>query len=203
MANRYIARRRLAASVLGPGTVGFSPANLLTKTQDLSNAIWLKGNLTVTADTTTAPDGTLTADTLTDNGTSNFHGVGQTIAGYDARQQFNFSTHLKQGTSRYAALFIAATGGGCVVDLQTGTIVYADGAGSQINGVGIAIAANGFYRCYIVGFSPAASDGPYIAVNQPGQLTAFPSYAGVGSTVIAWGHQVTPGATLWPYKAVA
>jgi hypothetical protein len=39
--------------------------NLATYSEDFTNAIWLKSSATITANTTTAPDGTTTADTLT------------------------------------------------------------------------------------------------------------------------------------------
>ena len=42
--------------------------NLLTNTEDFNATSWVKTNFTVTSDTTIAPDGTLTADTITGTG---------------------------------------------------------------------------------------------------------------------------------------
>ena len=45
--------------------------NLVLRSEEFSNAYWTKTNATVTANTTTAPDGTSTADILVENSTSN------------------------------------------------------------------------------------------------------------------------------------
>ena len=56
-----------------------SPTNLLTNAQDFTNAAWTKTNLTATADTTAAPDGTVTADSLIPSASnSTDHSVKQT-----------------------------------------------------------------------------------------------------------------------------
>jgi hypothetical protein len=49
------------------GLIQNTPAslNLLTFTQEFDNAVWVKTNSTVTANSVAAPDGTMTADTLT------------------------------------------------------------------------------------------------------------------------------------------
>jgi hypothetical protein len=53
------------ATVTGPnGLIQWAPSNLLLGSQDLESSNWFKGNTTVTANTTAAPDGTTTADTV-------------------------------------------------------------------------------------------------------------------------------------------
>ena len=47
------------------GLVAYAPHNLLTYSEQFDNAAWSKTNTTITANSTAAPDGTLTADTLT------------------------------------------------------------------------------------------------------------------------------------------
>jgi len=46
--------------------------NLLTYSEDFINASWVKSGVTVTADTTTSPDNTIDADTLTSNVSNGF-----------------------------------------------------------------------------------------------------------------------------------
>jgi hypothetical protein len=52
-------------------TYGIVPAtgrrNLLTRTEEFDNAVWVKTNTSVVANNATAPNGTLTADTVTSN----------------------------------------------------------------------------------------------------------------------------------------
>ena len=58
----------------GTGAVNIAGTgqNYLTYSQDLSNVIWNKNNATVTANSTTAPDGTNTGNTVTSTSTSSF-----------------------------------------------------------------------------------------------------------------------------------
>ena len=49
--------------------------NLLLRSQEFDDASWLKTNANVTANLTTAPDGTLTADALIENTANGFHRI--------------------------------------------------------------------------------------------------------------------------------
>lgn len=71
--------------------------NYITNGQAFDNAAWTKGNLTVTADSTVAPDGTTTADTLTFTNTipSIRQGVGTSTTG----QAYTTSWFMKRGTA--------------------------------------------------------------------------------------------------------
>jgi hypothetical protein len=71
--------------------------NLLTKTEQFNDAIWLKTGATVTSNTTIAPDGTLTADTLTAIATASYVTYSQT--GNPAAGTYTFSTSVKKGIS--------------------------------------------------------------------------------------------------------
>jgi hypothetical protein len=59
------------ATVAQRPTYGIVPAtgrrNLLTRTEEFDNAVWVKTNTSVVANNATAPNGTLTADTVTSN----------------------------------------------------------------------------------------------------------------------------------------
>ncbi|RPJ56983.1 MAG: hypothetical protein EHM12_09685, partial [Dehalococcoidia bacterium] len=46
------------------GTIGYAPHNLLTFSEQFDNAVWAKANVTVTANSTTAPNNTITADKI-------------------------------------------------------------------------------------------------------------------------------------------
>jgi hypothetical protein len=60
-----VVRATTATRVNSAGLVELVPYNLLTYSQQFDNADWTKASATITANTTTAPDGTTTADTLT------------------------------------------------------------------------------------------------------------------------------------------
>lgn len=81
---------------------GFLPVNLFTKTEQFDNAAWSKTAITVTANTTVAPDGATTAETLTI--TSGLHNIRQDVTVL-ASTQYTFSFYALRGTAtdlRYA-----------------------------------------------------------------------------------------------------
>ena len=49
--------------------------NVLTYSERLENAVWVKSNSTATSSAAIAPDGTMTASTVMDNGTNGVHNV--------------------------------------------------------------------------------------------------------------------------------
>lgn len=61
-------RTGLATQLDASGNLVWNAHNLLTYSEDFSNAAWLKSNVTVTSNATTAPDGTLTADKVINTG---------------------------------------------------------------------------------------------------------------------------------------
>jgi len=72
--------------------------NLLTYSEDFSNVIWSKfGGISVSSNTTTAPDGTLTADTATIT-TANSHALTQAVTVL-ANTQYTFSFYVLRGTA--------------------------------------------------------------------------------------------------------
>jgi hypothetical protein len=70
--------------------------NLMLRSEEFSDASWIKGSVLVTENSTTAPNGTLTADTITI--TSGSHLLRQTIT-VTASTTYTFSFYAKKGTS--------------------------------------------------------------------------------------------------------
>ena len=71
--------------------------NLLSYSQDFSGVSWIKTGITITTDTTTAPDGTLTADTanITTSGAQN---IQQMVTGTPG-VTYTYSFYAKRGTA--------------------------------------------------------------------------------------------------------
>ena len=60
-----VTRATTATRVNEAGLIELVPYNLLSRSEEFNNALWIKGSgVSATANTTIAPDGTLTADTL-------------------------------------------------------------------------------------------------------------------------------------------
>lgn len=161
--------------------------NLLTYSSELDNPVWGKqSGATITANTATAPDGTLTADTLTGNGSGSY--IDHTALSLTNGQKYAASFYAKAGTvSTVAAVFYGANfnAGGANInpqfDLASGVVVSAGGAeNAQIQSVG-----NGWYRCSFV-VTLTAATGPYI-----NQLIRTPAAAG---TLFVWGAQIEAGS---------
>ena len=69
------ARAGQATMVDSDGLLKWAPHNLVTYSEDFTNSSWTKNNVSITANATTAPDGTLTADLITENSATGRHRV--------------------------------------------------------------------------------------------------------------------------------
>jgi len=137
-----------ATLVDSTGKITYAPANLLPWSEDFSNAVWGKSATTVTANTTVAPDGTSTADTVTETVANNFHAVSAGFT-FVAGVSYTISIFAKQGSgTRVLQLYPSfAQGGnsGSAFNLVNGTVVTTAGTGSGVGA--ITNAGNGWYRC--------------------------------------------------------
>ena len=84
------------ATRVGPtGVLEYAPHNLLTYSQDFSNASWDKGSgYTLTANAIAAPDGTVTADLFIRGSTLSYAWLSQTVVG-NASQPITFSCWVR------------------------------------------------------------------------------------------------------------
>ena len=130
--------------------------NLLTYSEQFDNAYWSKLRATITADATTAPDGTTTADKLiqaagqTNNGLIQTPWLGLNVVD---TQSYTVSVFAKKGTNRnYLALKeTLSTGGGGVTqwfNLNTGALATL-APGSATSVAAISDEGNGWYRCSV------------------------------------------------------
>ena len=93
-----------ATMVDSDGLLKWAPHNLLTYSEDFSNAAWTKSDITVSANAAAAPDGTTTADLLTE-GSAGTAQVGQTatVAGGST---VTAACHIKAGTVTWVRLTV-------------------------------------------------------------------------------------------------
>jgi hypothetical protein len=166
--------------------------------EDFSNANWYRINNTITTNSTTAPNGTLTADTFADNATNNIHQIAAnyTLTGINGNN--TASIYAKANTLNWICVtyFISGAYQKTFFDLQNGVVgTNASGNTATIENVG-----NGWYRCSItrnfnatgsfnVGFHTASADN-------------VDSYAGSGQSLYIWGAQFQAGTPL-AYQQIA
>ena len=95
-----------ATLVDSTGKIVYAPANLVTYSEQFDNAAWIKYEGTVTANATTAPDGTTTADAFIESTTATTdHRL--TFAGASAAvgQNLTLSVYAKANGRNFIALF--------------------------------------------------------------------------------------------------
>jgi hypothetical protein len=122
-----------------------SRTNLISYSDDFSNVSWKKNNYNVTADATTAPDGTLTADKLIAINANTFHDIFKSpVSGSDT---YTLSIFAKAAEQSFIRLRIddGVVGRGTFFNLSNGSI------GSSVNVTSSTITPypNGWYRCSI------------------------------------------------------
>ncbi len=179
------------------GNLVWAPANLVYPSLLDSGVKWTGAAAAVSVNSTTAPNGTLTAALLSDTVASSGHTISETVntITYVLGQNYTFSAYFKAGT----ATIVQLTGGGT----SFGTSQYAnfDLAGGVLGTYGgnstgilptITSVGNGWYRCSftIPVTSGGASNAFVIALtNNNSSALRAPSYVGSGKGVYVWGAQ--------------
>jgi hypothetical protein len=180
--------------------------NLLTYSEqfDVTSGGWTKLQSSITANNSTAPDGTTTADLFVEDSASAARYVQQSLA--TTAQSYTFSCYFKQPTlnaRRYVLLYHNESVKGWVFDIQNGVVgsggTTAVGAPAAYN---ITSVGNGWYRCSITVTGTAATNNfrVYLVTND-GSGNA--SYTGDGvSGMLVWGAQVETGSSATAYQKV-
>jgi hypothetical protein len=167
------------------GLVEVCPWNLIEQSETFDNASWAKdAGSTITANSTTAPNGTITADTLNASAGSvlNVSQLITTTAGV-----YTYSIYLKKNATNLMSTYIYLIGTGFVasgeVNFDNGTFTASLGTGT-IENVG-----NGWFK---ISLTQTLSAG----VNSFGII----NFSTTGTrTVYAWGAQLNIGSTAKPY----
>ena len=153
--------------------------NLFTYSQEIEQ--WTKStNITVTANSTTAPDGTLTADTIEGNTTSS--GTRWVVNGSSHTGNATYSFYAKAGTNNYVQIYFNVGGVYANFDLSTGAVGSSSGLTPSIVDAG-----NGWYRCIVSDLI----DTYYTSFIQliPNSSSARASASTLQTSIYLWGGQ--------------
>jgi hypothetical protein len=173
--------------------------NLLGYTENFDNATWTKTNISVTANNTTSPDGTTNADKLSAT-------IATVVTPAEIIQStsqlgsttYSYSVYAKKSTSNFIALRHTGVLGNPYAwfNLNTGTIgTVQSGITASIQSVG-----NGWYRCTIVGTTPAL-----VAVNRVDMIVSDNDanyVCAINGSIFIWGAQLELGSTVTSYQRI-
>jgi len=167
------------------GLVEVTPWNLVEQSEDFSNAAWNKYQSAITANATTAPNGTTTADKLeyTTTGTAVLFATSSALQ----NQVYALSCYAKQGTTNILQIGFTLSGGDKIANfnLNTGVITTtSSGVTASIESVG-----DGWYRC-IMSLTTDINT-PNVFINSTSGTT--------GNYIYIWGAQLNIGSTAKPY----
>jgi hypothetical protein len=176
--------------------------NLFTNSEVFENAAWVKGNSTVTANATVAPDGTTTADKLVENTATGAHQITQQTA-FVSGTSYTWSFYVKAAErSVVRVLFPAAAFTSNLTanfDLATGAWRTGSPTPSPALTLASQDAGNGWYRI-------AATATATASLNQTILLLMVDTPSGTGnytgngtSGLFIWGAQLEVGSFATSY----
>ncbi len=165
--------------------------NLLSYTEDFSNIYWNKtGGSAIVSNTTTAPNGTTTADTfITASGSMTNRMVSNTLD--IIGQTVCVSIYAKSDTfnrirlSNNASNIISAD-----FNLDAGTLI---GTTGSVISTSISSVGNGWYRCSM----------SYVATDATVLYRMPLITSGISSSIFVWGAQLELGSTATTYQPIA
>jgi hypothetical protein len=186
---------------------GQARRNLLTFPTAFDDAVWTKtGLLTVSANSFTAPDGTTTADTLTEDTSNGGHSVTQTLTKAASAQTYTASAFVRpngrtvvrlrlndsSNTNNATAEFTLTGSGTSASPTVAGTFTSASAAITSVGG--------GWYR-----LSVTATTGTETGLGAVLFLTngSSASYLGDGTSgILVWGAQLETGTTASAFQNI-
>jgi hypothetical protein len=160
------------------------------------SATWGPGAVTITADSTTAPNGATTADTLAGNGTSAIHyinfsspasSVGKTVSIFAKANTESFLQINFAGDAAPWANFTLTAGSGAV------------GSSGTNQTASIVDAGNGWYRCILTTNSTAVTDVRFVLVDAS-TAPRFQSNT-LATSIFIWGAQLEQRSSATSYTA--
>jgi hypothetical protein len=170
--------------------------NIVLRSEEFNNASFEKNFSSVSANTTTAPDGTLTADTLTGDGTSGIHYLAQSVSATSG-VAYTQSVFAKKGTNNFLQIIGTTTNSiydassWANFDLESGIL---GNTGTSATAT-ITDFGNGWYRCTMTATATATASGNgFLLCLITSATSGRAETNSLTTSVYIWGAQVEAGA---------
>lgn len=167
--------------------------NLVLQSETFDNASWTKTDSSVTANTTTSPDGTTNADSLIENTATALHQISQGTLSTGGI--YTATIYAKKNQRNWIFLNIApASNYGTWFDIDNGVVGTIQ---SNITNATITNVGNGWYRCSITANTGALFPRLSLTISTANNVT---SYTGNGTSgIFIYGAQLEAGAYATTY----
>lgn len=186
----------LATMTDSTGKIAYKPNNLFLRTEDQTHATYTLGNVTVLANQTTAPDGALTADSITGAVGSLSKRITQSKTTAVGNVYIG-SAYVKQGTLTGNRVIIrvadntGANSGRMLIDIVTGGVISSSSEGTAtLAGYNCTDVGNGWFRISVAVRFAAA----FTSINSAVWIGTYGATSDEGF-FYTWGWQLE--ATTW------
>jgi hypothetical protein len=175
--------------------------NLLLQSQDITTT-WTNTGTTDTTNTSVAPDGTTTADTLTENATGTGQAAISQSVSFVSGLPYTFSVYVKQGTETFVQVFFGSSsfGANAFANFNVTTGAGAVGTVGASATASIVDAGNGWYRCIITATATATGSSVcQLNIIESATDARAPNITLNSGTVILWGAQLEQRSAVTAY----
>jgi hypothetical protein len=187
-------------------TVAKAEENLLQYSQEFDNAYWTKSQATITANSTTAPDGTTTAESLVEGSGTVTPVVTRAGLPVISGQTYVLSVFAKANTRSWLRIAQgnSAFGAGDYLTVRSVYFDLTNGVvgtkGSTFTSASITSVGNGWYRCVAIGTAASSTNLGFDIGVASADLTG--SFTGDGaSNIFIWGAQLEQRSSVTAYTA--
>ena len=176
-------------------TSALAEQNLLLQSQNFATTWSNSGVASISTTATTAPDGTSTGNSITEDTSTGVHRFNQTVTTL-ASTSYVFSIYLKYSNCQYVSLINSPVNNSATFDLVNGTVTTSSGTLSNfITNVG-----NGWYRVgYVVNNLNAGSTQFFVQMMDSTGTTN--NYTGTSRLIYTWGAQLEQRSSVTAYNA--
>jgi hypothetical protein len=202
-----VTRATTATRVNSAGLVELVPVNLASYSEQFDNGYWSKFNNSVSANATTSPNGTLTADKEIPNTSNDIHGIIRNVGSFES-SIYTASVYLKKSEYNFGWVRLTTNSDAqkyaVVINLTTGAMTTTNSSGSPVSTnytieqlpndwfrLSVSMAHNSGDIYFMFGSCPTAT---------PTFASTIPSFAGDGTSgIFACGGQLVQGSSAKDY----